>query len=170
MMQYEILGLGVDLVGVDRVERAVARHGGEFLEEFLQTSETAACFRSLRPLTRCASLFAAKEAFYKALGTGKSGPLRWTDVEVRPEDWKSPRLSLTGEADTAARALGVRRVHLQFAFPGRRARPEVVAAMVVLEGQARTPDAQTVRPAAEKAGRTCGAEGSREAGLGAGGL
>ena len=134
MMAKAILGWGVDLVGVERVERAVARHGGEFLGEFLLASETAECFRTHRPLSRCASLFAAKEAFFKALGTGKTGRLRWTEVEIRPGDWRNPELSLCGEAGRAARELGVRRIRLNLALPRGRARPELVAAMVVLEG------------------------------------
>ena len=133
-MTHTILGWGVDVLGVGRVERAVARHGEGFLGEFLRPSETSACFQSSRPLSRCASLFAAKEAFFKALGTGKSGRLRWTDLEVCAWRGRVPALALSGEAERWARQAGVRRVHLDVASCGGRVGPEMVAAVVVLEG------------------------------------
>ena len=133
-MALRILGLGVDVVGVDRVERAVARLGEGFLEEFLRPSETGQCFRSRQPLSSCASVFAAKEALFKALGTGRSGALRWKDVEVSLRGGTGPSLSLTGETSRAAAELGVRRVHLDLARSRDAEGPGLAVALVVLEG------------------------------------
>ena len=122
------------MVRVARVERAVARHGEEFLEEFLLPAEIGACFRSRRPLSSCASLFAAKEALFKALGTGRSGGLRWLDVEVRCDGRARPRLRLSGETGRVAAGRGVRRVHCDLTCARSGAGSGVAAAMVVLEG------------------------------------
>jgi holo-[acyl-carrier protein] synthase len=123
-----ILGVGVDLVEVGRLERAVSRHGEEFLAEILIDAEIDRFRRSTRFLPACAAAFAAKEALVKALGTGKAGGLSWRDLEVSGSPAR-PRIALAGVAARVAADMGVRRVHLGLARAGAH-----VAAMVVLEG------------------------------------
>jgi len=124
-----ILGVGVDLVEVGRLERAIARHGEEFLREILTGEEIDRCRRTSRFLPACATVFAAKEALFKALGTGRAGPISWQDVSVRGSR-RSVSVSLEGAAAAAARRLGVERVHACLSAGARLA-----AAVVVLEGR-----------------------------------
>lgn len=132
-----ILGVGVDLVEVGRLERAVSRHGEGFLEEILDRREIDRFRRSSRFLPACAAAFAAKEALFKALGTGRAGLVSWLDAEMAGSV-TDPRIVLRGETARAAAGLGVCRVFLSLARAGNLA-----AAMVVLEGS--PPRAETGR-------------------------
>jgi holo-[acyl-carrier protein] synthase len=122
-----ILGVGVDLVEVGRLERAVARHGEDFLREILSGREIDRCRRTSRFLPACAAVFAAKEAVLKALGTGRAGPVSWQDIDVDLST-AVPHATLSGESREAMRRLGADRVHLSLA--GDRVH---AAAMAVLE-------------------------------------
>jgi holo-[acyl-carrier protein] synthase len=126
-----ILGLGVDVVEVSRFERAVARHGEGFLREFLLPSEISR-WRSPRLLPMSALHFAAKEAFFKALGTGKRGPMAWHDIELCART-----LVLGGETARRAAALGMLRSHVSLALAKGRHGPTLASALVLLEGEAR---------------------------------
>ena len=125
-----VLGVGVDVLDVGRMERAVARRGRGFVDAFLNPSEVS----RLAPhfAGTCAAAFAAKEAFFKALGTGRSGRLSWKDVEVAQDSREGPRMTLKGPARQAAAARGVKRIHLDLVHEAGR-----TAAVVVLEGDPR---------------------------------
>ena len=72
---------GVDLVAVDRVERLVERYA-RAAETLFTPRELEYCRARRARYEHMAARFAAKEAVLKAFGTGKSGRMRWTDVEV----------------------------------------------------------------------------------------
>jgi holo-[acyl-carrier protein] synthase len=78
-----ILGIGVDLVEVERIEQSIARHGERFLQRVFTDSEIAYCSPMKGPGPHYAARFAAKEALAKAFGTGISTELGWLDIEVR---------------------------------------------------------------------------------------
>lgn len=98
-----IAGLGIDLVEVDRVEKALARWGRPFLAKLMDPEEIAALPAGWPPAA-VAEAVAVKEAASKAIGTGWSGGVRWRDVVVALGDRPSARLS--GAALLAARRLG----------------------------------------------------------------
>jgi holo-[acyl-carrier protein] synthase len=125
-----ILGIGLDLVEVARFERAVIRHGDGFLEELFSPREIAYCQGMRRPCPFFAARFAAREAFFKALGTGREGSIGWLDVEVQRETSGKPFLVLHGEARRVADGMGVTRVHLSLTHT-----EEYAAATVMLEGE-----------------------------------
>ena len=100
-----ILGIGVDLVEVDRIERAAARHEG-FVPRLFSPREKARCMDCSRPALRYAACFAAKEAAAKALGTGIRG-FSWNEIELLAEEGGRPRLVLSGRARELATSLGV---------------------------------------------------------------
>lgn len=125
-----ILGIGLDLVEVARFERDVSRHGNGFLEELFSPREIAYCQGMRRPYPFYAARFAAREAFFKALGTGREGSMGWRDVEVHREASGKPFLVLHGETRRVAEGRGVRRVHLSLTHT-----EEYAAATVVLEGE-----------------------------------
>ncbi|MDE5879613.1 MAG: holo-ACP synthase, partial [Desulfovibrio sp.] len=106
-----IVGLGIDMTELARIEAAHARFGRRFLERFLAPGELAA----LAPMPRVAFLagrFAAKEAAVKALGTGFSGGIGPCEVEVVTGPTGAPGLVFHGKARERAEALGAARAHL----------------------------------------------------------
>jgi holo-[acyl-carrier protein] synthase len=98
---------GIDIVDVPRVQRLVQREGGRFLQRCFTPGERAHGERSLRHVEHLAARFAAKEAAFKALGTGWSDGIAWTDVEVVSGPAGAPSLRVTGRAADVAARLGI---------------------------------------------------------------
>jgi holo-[acyl-carrier-protein] synthase len=73
--------VGIDIVDIARIGRALERHGGRFLEKVFAPAEIARAQAKRHPQEYLAGRFAAKEAFMKARG----GRLVWTDIEVSSE-------------------------------------------------------------------------------------
>jgi holo-[acyl-carrier protein] synthase len=124
------LSSGVDLIEVGRFEQETARRGESVVEELFSPAERAWCGRRRRPAEGYAMAYAAKEALFKALGTGKVGRMAWQDVEVAwPDGQMQPVMALSGETGAVAAASGVARMYLALA-----ASREFAVAWVVLEG------------------------------------
>ena len=125
-----ILGCGIDLMEIARFERELARRGGGLVEELFGPPELAWCRRRRRACEGYAMAFAAKEALFKALGTGMVGRMTWGDVAIAwPEGAARPAMTLSGETAAVAGSLGVAAVHL--AMAGTR---EFGVAWVVVTG------------------------------------
>ncbi|MBD3867200.1 MAG: holo-ACP synthase [Acidobacteria bacterium] len=107
-----IVGIGIDLVEVARIRREVERHGDGVLLEVLTPGELDYCRSLARPYPSLAARFAAKEALFKALGSGKRDTMSWQDLTVRRNDLGKPDLALTGATAEAVRTLAADRVHL----------------------------------------------------------
>ena len=103
----EIMGLGVDLVEIDRVRDLFDRYGDAFRRRCFTDHEWEYAGRFSDPSARLAARFAGKEAVMKSLGTGWRR-LRWTDVEITGGG--RPRAILTGRAAVRAEMLGVTEV------------------------------------------------------------
>ena len=125
-----ILGSGVDLCEVPRIEAAFERYGSRFLERIFTPREIAYADRKANRFERYAARFAAKEAGMKALGTGWRG-VAWQDFEVVNLPSGRPTLEFHGRAAEVAAKLGVRSVALSLTHTKEQA-----LAMVVLEGDA----------------------------------
>lgn len=98
------LAVGIDIVEVPRIGRALARWGSRFQERVFTPGEQAECAGRVHSL---AARFAAKEAAAKALGTG-IGAIRWHDVEVICDREGKPHLHLRGRAREIAWRQGLR--------------------------------------------------------------
>ncbi len=94
---------GVDILEVDRVDRAILRHGDRFFDRFFTSRELIDC-RGHTPAL--AARLAAKEAVAKALGTG-IGIVGWKDIEVVAGPERQPLLKLHGEARRVAEGMGL---------------------------------------------------------------
>jgi holo-[acyl-carrier protein] synthase len=100
-----IVGSGIDVVEIARIERALGRTGGRFARRVFTGQEIAACESRRRPALHFALRFAAKEAAMKALGTGWSEGVRWIDIETVPVAPRVPeRLALQLHGRVAERA------------------------------------------------------------------
>lgn len=95
--------IGVDLIEIARIERAIQRWGDRFLQRIYTEGELRICRR--KPW-RLASRFAGKEAVMKALGTGIRG-ISWREIEILAEPSGKPIVNLSGKAQTKADDLGI---------------------------------------------------------------
>ena len=126
-----IVGTGVDLCEVERMEKAMlAAYGPRLRERVFTAGEIAYAERRAHPYERYAARFAAKEAGMKALGTGWRGGLGWRDLEVVNLRSGRPTLQFHGKAAEMAAKLGVRNVSLSLTHTAAQA-----MAMVILEGE-----------------------------------
>ena len=101
------LATGVDLIEIERIRRALERHGERFLRRIFTIAELEDL--GPQPAAHTASLaarFAAKEAAAKALGCG-IGPVGWLEIEVRRGPAHEPQLALHGAAARLAKAKGL---------------------------------------------------------------
>jgi holo-[acyl-carrier protein] synthase len=126
-----ILGSGVDICEVPRIEASIARYGSRFVERIFTAREIAYADRKSNRFERYAARFAAKEAGMKALGTGWTGGIGWRDFEVVNLPSGRPTLEFHGRAAEIAAKLGVRHVALSLTHTKEQA-----LAMVVIEGEA----------------------------------
>ena len=98
-----MLSVGVDIVEIERIERAIRRWRERFLGRVYTPAEVAFCRGRVQEL---AVRFAAKEAISKALGTGIRG-IDWREMEVLPDSRGKPLIKLDGRAQKRARELGL---------------------------------------------------------------
>jgi holo-[acyl-carrier protein] synthase len=128
---FVIVGVGIDIVDVVRMEASIRKGSDRFLERVFTPSEQDRAARGPARFSELAALFAAKEAALKALGTGWSEGIAWREIEVVAGEGGGHSLAIAGRAGEIARGLGVRRAHLSLCGGMRMA-----AAVVVLEGAA----------------------------------
>ena len=113
-----IVGIGVDLVDIDRFERSIGRTP-KLLDRLFTPAE-----QQLKPHS-LAARYAAKEALIKALG-GSEG-VRWTDIEVGAEPSGRPVFALSGTTSATVSDRGIRSLHLSLSHDGGLATAYVVA-------------------------------------------
>lgn len=123
-----IVGTGVDISEPDRIQQAVTRYGQRFLERIFTPKEIAYCESKRNKWERYAARFAAKEAAFKALGTGWRRGVRWRDVEVTNLPGGKPTLALYGRAKKHAEDQGVRGISISITHSG-----QFVLAQVIFE-------------------------------------
>jgi len=124
-----ILGLGIDLVEVERIHRSLERFPERFLARILRPAEIAYCRQYKQPAERVAGHFAAKEAVSKAFGTGISSALGWHDMEIIHQASGEPGLVLHDAGQLLARQKNVRRVLVSISHTAHHA-----TAVAILEG------------------------------------
>lgn len=93
-----IIGVGVDLIDIRRIESVMLRFGDRFAARIFTPLERRHCERRVKPINGFAMRYAAKEACAKALGTGFRSGVFWRDIEVCPLPSGKPTLRLYGQA------------------------------------------------------------------------
>lgn len=121
-----IIGIGLDLVEIERIQKSWSRFGLKFAEHILCPSELEKL--PSHPAVYLASRFAAKEAAMKAVGTGYAQGVTFHSFEISSLPSGKPLLSLRNKAEIIAREQGVERIHLSITH-GR----ETAAAVVIFE-------------------------------------
>jgi holo-[acyl-carrier protein] synthase len=122
-----IVGSGIDVCEVDRIQTAIqSSYGRRLVERVFTQLEIAYAESKANKFERYAARFAAKEAGMKALGTGWRGGLSWRDLEVANLPSGRPTLRLSGKAAEIAERLGVRQISLSLTHTAAQALAVVI--------------------------------------------
>ena len=124
-----VRGIGVDIVRAERLSQALERFGARMEKRIYTEGELAYCRSHQDPLPHLAARFAAKEAAFKAIGTGLSNGIGWKQCEVIQPGGRQPTIEFRGLALERFSALGCRSAHLSLTHDAGLA-----IACVVLEG------------------------------------
>jgi holo-[acyl-carrier protein] synthase len=125
-----ILGLGIDICRIERVEEFLKRYGERFTRRCFTPDEIEHCRRYANSAEQFAGRIAAKEAASKALGTGWRRGVHWKCFEVAHEISGKPTLRIHGRAAELASQMGVRHVNVSITHDAG-----VAAAVVIFEGE-----------------------------------
>lgn len=130
-----IVGVGIDLVDIERVEAILDRHGEAFMHRILHTDEVKEAPKLFLldghlPIAPSflAARFAAKEAAAKSLGTGFVDGLSFQDIRVFKDSFGKPYLKFADKAKNFADELNVKNIHLSISHERKLA-----TAIVILE-------------------------------------
>ena len=123
-----ILGIGIDLVEVDRIQHSLDRFGERFTKRVFTDGEIAYCHSMKFPARHFAARFAAKEAVSKAFGTGIGKAMGWRDIDVHKKDSGEPFLVFHGGADVLAQTRTMKSSWITLSHTDHHA-----AAMIVIE-------------------------------------
>ena len=143
-----ILGLGIDVIEVKRVEASLQRFAERFEKRVFTEAERDYCrARKSRAAQSYALRFAAKEAVAKAMGTGIRQGIDFADIEVSTDRLGRPSVLLHGGAASAAKRRGIDRFHLSLTHEGALA-----VAFAVAEGSGAARQASRRAPARRRPG------------------
>ena len=123
-----VIGIGIDVIQNERIAASLKRFPDRFTARIYTDGETSYCEGCANPAIHFAARFAAKEAAFKALGTGWAKGVHWKDVEVERLPSGQPLLKLHGGALKRATELGATRFHVSLTHDRL-----VSAAVVVIE-------------------------------------
>jgi holo-[acyl-carrier protein] synthase len=122
-----ILGIGTDIAEIPRIARSVENIS--FKERVFSKLEIAYCESKANSAESFAARFAAKEAFFKAIGTGWRGGMAFNEVEVVNDELGKPTLNIIGETANIIKEKNIRIIHVSLSHV-----KDVAMATVVLEG------------------------------------
>lgn len=124
-----VLGIGIDIIEVARIQSSYERFGERFLNRILHPGEISYCLSYKAPAPFLAVRFAAKEAISKAFGTGIGAQLGWQDMEIGRKESGEPFVILHDEGQKLLAARGGQRILISLSHTQNYA-----TAMAVLEG------------------------------------
>lgn len=90
-----ILGLGNDIIEIERIKASIERHGSHILNRLFTPLEQEYCMKHKEPAVHFAGRFAAKEAFVKALGVGFGENISWLDIEIVNNERGKPLIKVS---------------------------------------------------------------------------
>lgn len=120
--------MGIDTVEVQRIENMLKRWGDRFTRRVFTAEEIAYCERRVNRAQHYACRWAAKEAFFKALGLSGASAISWQDIGVVSPESQRPYLILRGKARHWMEKMGIGAVHLSLTHT-----PLAGSAVVILE-------------------------------------
>jgi holo-[acyl-carrier protein] synthase len=121
-----IVGIGIDIVEIGKIERAMIRRGDRLKHRTFTPQEIHYCEERANKYQHYAARFAAKEAVFKAISTGWRQGVAWTDVEVSNQLSGKPELFLRGKTLEFANQLGARKYWLSLSHTDQYAVAQVI--------------------------------------------
>ena len=102
-MAVDILGIGTDIIEIDRIRKSIENHGYRLLARLFTTKEQDYCLKYKDPIPHFAGRFSAKEAIVKALGTGFGEHASWLDIEILNDSHGKPEVHLSSSINERLR-------------------------------------------------------------------
>jgi len=106
-----IVGIGTDIIEVERIQKLLDKDTA-FIEKIFTLAERAYCESKKHRAESYAARFAAKEAVFKALGTGWRGEMAFSEIEVVNDALGKPAIKMYGKVKEQAEALGIKNMQL----------------------------------------------------------
>lgn len=106
------LGVGIDIIEVSRIQKELSKENEGFKDRVFTKGEITYCESQASKAQNYAARFAAKEAFFKALGTGWSKGFAWTDVEIMRDDLGKPYIITHGKTKDFLREKNISTIHV----------------------------------------------------------
>ena len=131
-----IIGTGIDIIEVARIEKVMSRDIG-FRDKIFTPLEIAYCETKKHKFENYAARFSAKEAMLKAIGTGWRYGIRFADIEVWNDELGKPHIHVFGKAKELLDSLLVSKIHVSLSHL-----KEMATAIVIIETEGATPDVQ----------------------------
>ena len=128
-----IVGIGTDIVSIERIAGVLERHGERFVKRILTPEERLRYARTKLKASHLAKRWAAKEAFSKAIGTGIHPPFTWQSIGVGRDPKGKPLVVPSAEMAKHLETMGVTSAHVSLSDDAG-----VAIAFVVLEGTPRS--------------------------------
>ncbi len=122
-----IIGIGTDIIQTSRIAKSMESSG--FKEKIFSATEIAYCEKKANKFESFAARFAAKEAFFKALGTGWRGGIAFNEVEVVNDEFGKPSIQLLGDTNKTLQKREIATIHVSLSHV-----KEIAMATVILEG------------------------------------
>ena len=122
-----IIGIGTDIAEVERIAKSIENNS--FKEKVFSQTEITYCETKVNKAENFAARFAAKEAFFKALGTGWRGGMAFNEVEVVNDELGKPTINLLGKTSEVVQEKNIKTIHVSLSHV-----KEMAMATVVLEG------------------------------------
>lgn len=125
-----IVGIGIDIVEIERIKNSVEKYGDHFLNKVFTEKEKLYCCSKKVPYSSLAGRFAAKEAAFKALGTGLSNGIGWQMVEILNDALGKPTLHLYGKAKQLTDDLNASQFHVSISHCKSNAVAQVILEVI----------------------------------------
>jgi len=122
-----IFGTGIDMIETERVEAKIAKESG-FREMVFSKNEIDYCERKAGKYEHYAARFAAKEAFFKAIGTGWKNGTAFNEIEITNDEHGKPEIVLLGETAKTIAAMSIGKISVSLSHL-----KSVAAAVVIVE-------------------------------------
>jgi holo-[acyl-carrier protein] synthase len=121
-----IIGIGGDIFEISQMKRQLAKDGKNLMDELFTDSEQRYCRSKRYPERHLAARFAAKEAMFKALSTGRLPGYQWKDVEILNDGKGKPSINLTGKTKLLAKKLKVKKIFVSLSHGSKWAMANVI--------------------------------------------
>lgn len=124
-----IYGIGIDIIEVARIAKQISGESNSFVKKVFTSNEIEYCEKKIKNKAQnYAARFAAKEAFFKAIGTGWRDGLSWKEIETTNDELGKPDIILIGKAKELAENLKILKIHVSVSHI-----KELAVAVVILE-------------------------------------